>query len=161
MAETKKSSTTKSAASKKTSSASKSTNGEKSKSKASSKKGSETMSEKTMEQNKGYVAQASDAARGVADSAMSAGSYVTEEVSVMGHQLVDRVKGLIQEGNVRRITVRNADRDVIMEAPLTAGVVIGSAAVAGVLAAMGGIASALASVDVEIQREKDSKKSKN
>ncbi|MBZ0309795.1 MAG: DUF4342 domain-containing protein [Anaerolineae bacterium] len=91
---------------------------------------------------------------------MTAGSYITEEVQVVGGQLVDRVKNLIEEGNVRHIVVRNSEREVILETPLTTGVVVGSGVVAGLLAALGGLASVLSNVNVEVRREKDKKSSK-
>ena len=46
----------------------------------------------------------------------------TEELQVMGEQLLTRVKELLHEGNVRRIIIKQEGR-TIMEFPLTIGVV--------------------------------------
>jgi hypothetical protein len=51
----------------------------------------------------------------------------TEEVEVAGNQLVDSVKGLIAEGNVRRLRIKGAGGGVILEVPLTVGAIAGGA----------------------------------
>ncbi len=63
----------------------------------------------------------------------------TEQIEIAASELVDRTKELIEEGNVRRIIIRNEEDEVLMEVPLTAGVVVGGAVtiVAPVLAALG------------------------
>jgi hypothetical protein len=62
--------------------------------------------------------------------------------------------GPIEEGNVRRLIIRNPDDEKLLEVPLTAGVVVGGAftLVAPVLAALGAMAALLARVKVEIVR---------
>lgn len=52
---------------------------------------------------------------------------IVEQVEVKGNELVDRVKELIEEGNVRRLIIRNAQDEVLMVLPLTATVVAGGA----------------------------------
>lgn len=78
----------------------------------------------------------------------------TEEIEITANELVDRVKELIEEGNVRRLIIRKADGDVLLEVPLTAGVAVGGAVtlVAPVLAALGAMAALLVKVRVEIVR---------
>ena len=78
----------------------------------------------------------------------------TEEIEVAASELVDRVKKLIQEGNVRRLIIREADGDVILEVPLTAGAIVGSAVAvfAPLLAAVGAMAALLTRVRIEIVR---------
>ena len=44
----------------------------------------------------------------------------TEEFSVNGDQVVEKVKQLIKEGNVRRVIIKNEKGESIMEFPLTA-----------------------------------------
>jgi hypothetical protein len=73
-----------------------------------------------------------------------------ETIKVEGGELLERVKGLIHEGNVRRIVIRQGDHSVV-EFPLTVGVV-GTVA-APVLAAVGAIAALLTSCSIEVQRE--------
>jgi hypothetical protein len=72
-----------------------------------------------------------------------------ESIKVEGGELLERVKGLIHEGNVRRIVIRQADRSVA-EFPLTVGVV-GTVA-APILAAVGAIAALLTNCSIEVQR---------
>jgi hypothetical protein len=73
-----------------------------------------------------------------------------ETIKVEGGELLERVKGLIHEGNVRRIVIRQADRSVA-EFPLTVGVV-GTVA-APMLAAVGAIAALLTNCSIQVQRE--------
>ena len=47
----------------------------------------------------------------------------TEEHKVSGKNLLDRVKQIVHEGNVRRITIKNPHGKVLLDIPLTAGVV--------------------------------------
>lgn len=78
----------------------------------------------------------------------------TEEIQVAGRELVDRVKELIQEGNVRRLIIRKPDGQVLLEVPLTPAVAVGSVVTlfAPVLAALGAFAALIAEVKVEIVR---------
>ena len=46
----------------------------------------------------------------------------TEELKVEGKELVDTVKRIIHEGNVRRVVVRNPDGRTILDIPVNAGV---------------------------------------
>ena len=50
-----------------------------------------------------------------------------EELEVAGSQLVERVKELIEEGNVRRLIIRNQEGRTLLEIPLTFGAVAGGA----------------------------------
>jgi hypothetical protein len=78
-----------------------------------------------------------------------------QRVTLAGSELVDYVKDIIAEGNVRRLIIRKPDGDVMMEVPLTAGIAVGGALtlMAPVLAAIGAMAALVAKVQVEIIRE--------
>ncbi len=78
-----------------------------------------------------------------------------EEIEVAGGEVVSRVKELIEQGNIRRIIIRNPDDQVMLEIPLTAGVVAGGAVVAFMpaIAALGAFAALIARVKIEIIRE--------
>jgi len=78
----------------------------------------------------------------------------TEHIEIAGSELVERTKEIIEEGNVRRLIIRNQDDDVLLEVPLTAGVVVGGAVtiVAPVLAALGALAALLTHVKIEVVR---------
>jgi hypothetical protein len=80
----------------------------------------------------------------------------TEQIEIAASDLVDRTKELIEEGNVRRLIIRNQEDEVLMEVPLTAGVVVGGAVtiVAPVLAALGALAALLTRVKIEVVRTK-------
>ena len=82
---------------------------------------------------------------------------LTEEIEVAGNQLVDQVKRLVEQGNVRRLIIRNADDNVILEMPLTVGAVAGGAIVLAApwLAALGAFAALVARVKIEIVRDAD------
>ncbi len=77
-----------------------------------------------------------------------------EEFEIAGNQLVDRVKELIAEGNVRRLIIRAPDDHILMEIPLTASVVVGGAVtiLAPVLAALGALAALIAHVKIQVVR---------
>ncbi len=82
-----------------------------------------------------------------------------EEIFVKGSELVDRIKELIQEGNIRRLVIKKENNDPIIEIPLTGGVLAGGVVtlIAPVLAALGAAAALLANVKVEIHRMDDEK----
>lgn len=77
-----------------------------------------------------------------------------EEIEVAGSDLVDRVKEIVQEGNVRRLIIRNANNDVLIEVPLTPAVVVGGVAtiINPILAALGALAALIAKLKIEVVR---------
>lgn len=54
----------------------------------------------------------------------------TEEFAVNSDNLVNKVQELINESNVRRILIKNAEGRVLLEVPLTAGLVGGAVGLA-------------------------------
>lgn len=62
-----------------------------------------------------------------------------EEFKVTGQELVEKVKALIKEGNIRRIIIKNERGKSIMEIPVTVAVV--GVVLAPVLAAVGALAA--------------------
>jgi Domain of unknown function (DUF4342) len=75
-----------------------------------------------------------------------------ESVTAAGNQVIETMKNLIHEGNVRRISIKQEGR-TIAEFPLTFGVV--GAALAPVLAAAGAIAALVTDCTIEVQRDED------
>jgi TctA family transporter len=67
---------------------------------------------------------------------------------------VDFVKGLLEEGNIRRLIIRKPDGDTLLEVPLSAGIAVGGilTLMAPILAALGAMAALVAKVQVEIER---------
>ncbi len=74
-----------------------------------------------------------------------------EEFHVNGEQLLAKVKELINEGNVRRIIIRNKDGKTLVELPLTIGVV--GVVLAPVLAAVGAIAALVTECSIIVERD--------
>lgn len=72
-----------------------------------------------------------------------------ESFKVAGQQLVEAVKKLLHEGNVRRVSIKHGDH-VIAEFPLTVGVI--GAVLAPVLAAVAAIAAVIQECTVEVER---------
>ena len=79
-----------------------------------------------------------------------------EEHRVRGDQVVSKIKEIIHEGNVRRITIRNDDGKVLIEVPLTIGVV--GALLLPVWAAIGAIAAMVTNCSIEVERNEDEDK---
>lgn len=75
-----------------------------------------------------------------------------EEFKVSGEDLLKKVKELVAEGNVRRITVKDKEGKTIVEMPLTVGVV--GAVLAAPLAAVGAIAALVTECTITVEREK-------
>lgn len=75
----------------------------------------------------------------------------TEEFKVNGEDLLKKVKDIIKEGNVRRLTVRGKDGKDLIVLPLTLGVV--GIALAPVLAAVGAIAALVTECTIVVERE--------
>ena len=73
----------------------------------------------------------------------------TESFKVAGEQLVDAVKKLVHEGNVRRVIIKH-DGHTIAEFPLTLGVL--GAVLAPMLAAIAAIAAAVKECTIEVER---------
>ncbi len=72
-----------------------------------------------------------------------------ESFEVKSGHVIERVKTLIEEGNVRRVVVKQGSRTVA-EFPLTVGVV--GAVLAPVVAAIGALAALLTECTIEVER---------
>lgn len=80
---------------------------------------------------------------------------VIEELNLKGQEVVERVKELIQQGNVRRLIVRKKDGEQLLDLPLT-GAVVGAGALvifAGPLALLATAVAFIAEVKLEVVRE--------
>ena len=78
------------------------------------------------------------------------GRTVTEEFRVSGEAVVSKVKELVREGNVRRITIKNDEGKVLIEIPLTIGVV--GAVLLPVWAAISAIAALVANLTISVEK---------
>ena len=84
----------------------------------------------------------------------------TEEIEIAGDKLIERIKEIVEEGNVRSLRLKASDGDIVLETPLTIGVVAGGAVALAApwLAVLGVIAALVTHVTVEVVREVDEDK---
>lgn len=74
-----------------------------------------------------------------------------ESFTAHGETLLKKVKELIEEGNVRKISIHDKDGKEIMSFPLTFGVV--GAVFAPVLAGIGAMAALIGDCTITVERE--------
>jgi hypothetical protein len=86
------------------------------------------------------------------DVTEESGSGKKEEFHVSGSQLVDKVKDLIHQGNIRRIQVIHEGR-VVLELPLT--IVAVGVLIAPVLAALGAFAALATECTLVVERDSE------
>lgn len=82
------------------------------------------------------------------------GEGAKEELSVSADNLVKKVKELIHEGNVRRLTIKDERGNRLLEIPVTVGVV--GVILAPWLAALGAIAALATRCTIEVERREPS-----
>lgn len=76
---------------------------------------------------------------------------IHESFSLNGENLLAKVKELIAEGNIRKITIADKWGKELMNFPLTVGVV--SVLIAPVLAAIGAAAAMIGECTITVERE--------
>jgi len=81
---------------------------------------------------------------------MSEEKVRTEEFRVDGEELISKIKNLVNEGNIRRIIIKNKEGEIVMEIPVTLGVV--GALLAPQLAALGAIAALITEATVVVEK---------
>ena len=74
-----------------------------------------------------------------------------EEFEVKGEDLLRKIKELIKEGNIRRITIKSEEGKTLIQIPLTLGVV--GAILLPVWAAIGAIAAIVTKATISVERE--------
>lgn len=77
-----------------------------------------------------------------------------ESFNINGEDLLNKVKEIIREGNVRKITINDKSGKELMNFPLTIGVV--GALFAPVLAAVGALAALVGECTITIEKEEKS-----
>ena len=78
------------------------------------------------------------------------GGEKVEEFSINGDELVAKVRQLVHEGNVRRLTIKNESGDTLIVIPLTIGVI--GAALLPVFAAIGALAALATRCTIVVER---------
>jgi hypothetical protein len=81
---------------------------------------------------------------------MSEEKVHSEEFRVNGEELLSKVKNLVNEGNIRRIIIKDKEGKVIFEIPLTFGIL--GALIAPQLAAIGAIAALVTEATVVVEK---------
>ncbi len=76
-----------------------------------------------------------------------------ESFKVNGENLLKKVKELIEEGNVRKITINEKNGKELMSFPLTLGVV--GAVFLPVLAAIGAVAALVGECTITVERDEE------
>jgi DNA-binding Lrp family transcriptional regulator len=79
---------------------------------------------------------------------------ITEEFKVSGEAVVAKVKELVREGNIRRITFKNEEGKTLIEIPLTVGVI--GTVLLPVWASIGAIAALVANLTITVERPAES-----
>jgi len=77
----------------------------------------------------------------------------TEEFAVTGEKVVETVKELVRQGNIRRITIKDSDGKSLIEVPLTFGVV--GALILPVWAALGALAALVTECTIVVERTEE------
>ena len=78
------------------------------------------------------------------------GNERLEEFSINGDELLARVRQLVHEGNVRRLTIKNETGETLLVIPLTIGVI--GAALLPVFAAIGALAALATRCTIVVER---------
>ena len=73
-----------------------------------------------------------------------------ETFTLKGEQVLNKIKELVEEGNVRKITIHDKSGKEIMSFPLTFGVV--GVVLAPVLAAVGAMAALIGECTIKVER---------
>jgi hypothetical protein len=81
---------------------------------------------------------------------MSDTKFHTEEFSVTGEEILAKVKQLLREGNIRRVVIKDKIGRILVEFPLTIGVV--GAALAPMLVAVGAVAAMLSEATIVVEK---------
>jgi hypothetical protein len=74
-----------------------------------------------------------------------------ESISTHGENLLNKVKELIEEGNIRKISIHDKEGKELMSFPLTYGVV--GVVFAPILAAVGAVAALIGDCTITVERE--------
>ncbi len=78
---------------------------------------------------------------------------IKERFTISGGQVVDRIKQIIHQGNIRRVRIIHQER-VILELPLSIGAPAAAAGIlwAPLLAALGAFAALVSECTIEVEK---------
>jgi hypothetical protein len=80
-------------------------------------------------------------------------NFKKEEFKVSGDEVVKKLKELLKQGNIRRISIKNEQGKTLLEFPLTVGVV--GAALLPVWAAIGAVAALVAKCTIVVEKKEN------
>ena len=80
------------------------------------------------------------------------GKTFKETFIVPGEQLLKKIQDLVEEGNVKKVTIHDKSGKEIMSFPLTIGVV--GTLLAPVFAAVGALAALITECTISVERER-------
>jgi hypothetical protein len=81
---------------------------------------------------------------------------IKEEFRIKSEEVVEKIKELIHEGNVRRVIIKDEEGKTLLEIPVTLGVI--GALIAPWLAAIGAVAAMVAQLKIEVIRLEEEEK---
>jgi hypothetical protein len=73
-----------------------------------------------------------------------------EEFRLSGGEVLDKVKALLHEGNIRRLILKSEEGRTLLEIPLTVGLV--GVALLPILAAVGAVAAVVARLTLVVEK---------
>lgn len=76
-----------------------------------------------------------------------------QEYKITGDKVVEKIKELVKEGNVRRVILKNEKGKTLVEFPLTVGVV--GVALLPIWAAIGTIAALVAKLTIVVEKTEE------
>lgn len=76
-----------------------------------------------------------------------------EEFKVKSEEVIEKVKELLHEGNVRKLIIKDEDGKTYLEIPVTFGII--GAILAPALAAVGAVAAMVANLKIEVIRTEE------
>ena len=79
----------------------------------------------------------------------------TEEFKVKGKDLLNKIKEIIHEGNIRNITVKDESGKVLVKLPLTLGVI--GALIAPMIIAVGTVGLLIGNYIITVERKEEKK----
>ena len=85
---------------------------------------------------------------------MSDFNVIYEEFKVQSKDLVEKIKDLIHEGNIRRIIIKNQHGHTFLEIPLTFATI--GVIAAPILAAVGAIAALVSDFSIVVEKREES-----
>jgi hypothetical protein len=83
------------------------------------------------------------------------GKTRSEEFKISGSEILNKIKDLIHEGNIRRIILKDENGKTFLEIPLTVGLV--GAALAPILAAIGAAAALVTKMTIVVEKVDETK----